>query len=680
MNNTRLTCLNNASVEKGGKLGNQIMRIMAMIGFKLKYGSDHLMIPEWDYSKYFKGFDDSTGISQFPIDAPDGMVFEYDNLITIKEPYFHFTPEVWDQQNWQQDINLEGFFQSPKYWPLKLEFKDEYLNYIKGKYSFDFFDETKTLAITVRRGDFVNHPDYYQLGIDYYLGALRIHFPAYMEKGRVFIFSDDIDWCKQQFDILENVTFIDASDIEQLACMTLCTDFIISNSTFSYVGAYLSDKGSVIRPKQNFRGKKYEENSEKDYWPDGWIVFDDADYFASKLSDQAAIPVMEINTGKSLMVDAITANNNSKLITINDHFAAVFCINLKRRTDRKEQAQKQFDKYGIKVEFIEAVDGEFVQIPAGYKPSSADGTFLTSNELACTASHLKVAQLAQQRNLENYFVFEDDAELDIDFVQRFSDYVKQFSEFHQTPAMFYLGGNHKGGTHLVTKNIARIFETYTTHAYGVFSWLYDAVIESLSEKEKADIALSKLHNQCLCFCTIPHLAFQIPSFSDIENKLVTNNHLRNTNNGGNHNFAYVALDPVSGHVLKQFNYLNTYFDLEFCHPQNLTNTLQVGTPEMNQLFNSGTNIVFLFVNHDLRTADAGKLPELQVILIPKVAGKCHFITINLKSYEFADNPNNGQYFESNLNVSLIGSDFAKFETDIANQLKGYAHTKRFFPV
>jgi hypothetical protein len=77
-----------------------------------------------------------------------------------------------------------------------------------------------------------------------------------------------------------NVHFADElgckKDIEQLALMSLCDHFIISNSTFSWWGAYLGEKehSKIIHPAYHFAGKLLQTSNAKDYYPERWINFD----------------------------------------------------------------------------------------------------------------------------------------------------------------------------------------------------------------------------------------------------------------------------------------------------------------------------------------------------------------------------------------------------------------------
>ncbi len=105
---------------------------------------------------------------------------------------------------------------------------------------------------------------------EYYIEALKL-IP---ENSTLFLFSDDIEWLK---DILKDRKYISISDkglkdYEELSLMTLCHNFIIPNSTFSWWGAWLSscENKIVISPKRWFIHKRYTK-ANNDIIPEKWI-------------------------------------------------------------------------------------------------------------------------------------------------------------------------------------------------------------------------------------------------------------------------------------------------------------------------------------------------------------------------------------------------------------------------
>jgi len=84
-----------------------------------------------------------------------------------------------------------------------------------------------------------------ELSLKYYYKAMSQFDPKKVE---YFLFSNDIEWCKEYFDIglspevAKNIHYVDEfdKDYEDLAAMAMCDYFIISNSNFAWWGAYLS--------------------------------------------------------------------------------------------------------------------------------------------------------------------------------------------------------------------------------------------------------------------------------------------------------------------------------------------------------------------------------------------------------------------------------------------------------
>lgn len=169
------------------------------------------------------------------------------------EPNFHYTeiPQL------DGDIKLSGYFQSEKYFSmyrddiLSLFKMDEYTSsYINEKYGDILKNET--CSIHVRRGNYLSlqhcHPiqsiSYYQNSINEI--GLDKHY---------LIFSDDIEWCKNNFNFIPNKTFIEGNeDYQDLYLMSMCQDNIIANSSFSWWGGWLNENENkkVIAPLKWF--------------------------------------------------------------------------------------------------------------------------------------------------------------------------------------------------------------------------------------------------------------------------------------------------------------------------------------------------------------------------------------------------------------------------------------------
>ena len=64
--------------------------------------------------------------------------------------------------------------------------------------------------LNVRRTDFVNNSFHGTMDVDYYNRAIKI-INEKVENPRYFIFSDDIEWCKDNLHNIENSFIVDHS-------------------------------------------------------------------------------------------------------------------------------------------------------------------------------------------------------------------------------------------------------------------------------------------------------------------------------------------------------------------------------------------------------------------------------------------------------------------------------------
>lgn len=247
-----------------GNLGNQMFQIASTIGIAEKNDNDFFFI-DWQYSKYFS--------YKFPVSFID------ESFIYVKEKKFNYYERNLNSGNY----DLDGWLQSEKYFNVKktkeiFKFEKEFEDKLINKYRFLFLK--KTILISVRRGDFVNNPYYFQLSFKYYFFAITENFPDWQDRNLIFA-SDDIKYCKYHFSFLKNAFFLENLDaIEQMLIGSKCDDFVISNSTFSWWIAWLGEKTTtkIIRPVKNFRGQFGMQNDDSDYFPSRWISFSDTSF------------------------------------------------------------------------------------------------------------------------------------------------------------------------------------------------------------------------------------------------------------------------------------------------------------------------------------------------------------------------------------------------------------------
>jgi len=128
-----------------------------------------------------------------------------------------------------------------------------------------------SVAIHVRRGDFLNHPEFQVCDIAYYQNAMdemrdRIGSP------RFFIFSDDPEWCRQAF-TGRDIEIIDsgsaaANPLHDLRLMSFCSHHIIANSSYSWWAAWIGKKPGqrVILPPRWFNSDIHAPMADKDAW------------------------------------------------------------------------------------------------------------------------------------------------------------------------------------------------------------------------------------------------------------------------------------------------------------------------------------------------------------------------------------------------------------------------------
>jgi|10_taG_2_1085330.scaffolds.fasta_scaffold00201_14 hypothetical protein len=189
---------------------------------------------------------------------------------TYREPNFYY-----GKLPYKKNMCLLGYFQSEKYFvhradDIKALFEptEEIKQYIDEQYSHIL--EGETIGIHVRRGDYTNHPNIHPTcSPHYYQKALSMFKDA--DQYDIVVFSDDAEWCKNEFGSLAHVVENEADYID-LYLMSMCKHNIIANSSFSWWAAWLNaNTDKVVVAPQRWFGPSVAYNT-KDLYCAGWEI------------------------------------------------------------------------------------------------------------------------------------------------------------------------------------------------------------------------------------------------------------------------------------------------------------------------------------------------------------------------------------------------------------------------
>jgi len=145
-----------------------------------------------------------------------------------------------------------GFWQSEKYFKENWDIISKNLTFKESvKYNFNL-NRNKSVFIHFRRSDYLdeNNSKFLCNNLNYYNRALE-YIMTYINDPILYIFSDDIQWVKENFKNKCEKMFVSEllnNDILELKVMSDCKYAIIANSTFSWWGAYLGNEKIVAAP------------------------------------------------------------------------------------------------------------------------------------------------------------------------------------------------------------------------------------------------------------------------------------------------------------------------------------------------------------------------------------------------------------------------------------------------
>lgn len=295
---------------RNGRLGNQLWQIASTMGLAHHEGNiSQALFPQWQYAPYF-----SLSTVHFPVTIPTSAKDSGNDY--LQDLAFFSTCED----------HIRDVLQ-----PSQLAI-DAMTTLLSG-----YLTDSHRTAVHVRRGDY--------LRVGYFLPICPVHYftKAMKEMSdenpdtQFLIFSDDAEWCEIQFREIANATVVSETrsntierEIAEFTLMSSCDAFVISNSTFSWWAAYLSNSQNVITPDRWYNeGLSHLDHSV--FTPPHWrqrsidpIGPYQPDYVTITesprgliVTDRRNMSVHHLNVGASLIFELCTGSNeNAQIVNL----------------------------------------------------------------------------------------------------------------------------------------------------------------------------------------------------------------------------------------------------------------------------------------------------------------------------------------------------------------------------
>lgn len=293
-------------VQMGGRLGNQLFSYSIARYLQINYYPNDELCFDYGYLKREgtpeNGWVDSLAdfnVEPYRLHNKDGVLLHEGTIRqrAIAAAYyfglrkfdrFHMTEELEYEKKWSYKLNqagvywyrtgyvelgksderdklVSGRFEAPQYLApirdkLLLELTPKLPPIESNRHLYEIASDQKSVCLSVRRGDFESNATFKALHSvctrDYFLRAIE-EMKRQLNNPIFILFSDDIDWVRRNINVGEAEAYYENGNDpvwEKLRLMSSCSNFIISNSSFSWWSQWLSANQNkiVISPSRWF--------------------------------------------------------------------------------------------------------------------------------------------------------------------------------------------------------------------------------------------------------------------------------------------------------------------------------------------------------------------------------------------------------------------------------------------
>lgn len=246
---------------KGG-LGNQMFQIAATYALARDYNTECAF--------------DFTGAVKYQgcsaLKYTDSIFRGFTSLPTGWKPKITFKERGMEYRDVMvvDGMALDGYFQDERYFfkyadEIRRYFRDESITeFLRGYYAGAL---KNSLSVHVRRGDYLRFADvFHVLDAEYYMRAIKTVCGS-RKIEYIFVMSDDIKWCRENLKDDRIVYVSGHPDHHEMLLMSMCSHNVISNSTFSWWGAWLGE----AKDKTIVAPDRWLKNIPNQIIPERWV-------------------------------------------------------------------------------------------------------------------------------------------------------------------------------------------------------------------------------------------------------------------------------------------------------------------------------------------------------------------------------------------------------------------------
>jgi len=260
-----------------GRMGNQLFQFYFYLYLKAKYKHKFIFLPNPHHAYFIKYFDlgpyydiilGSKIYSLFARSLP--------KIFKLKNVYFENFVRRTDIEV-QENTIYNGYFQTDWYVkylpsPPAMKLKKQYQEKFDQLYG-EVFSNSKTIVVHIRRTDYLSYGKRdISLPMEYF--KTRLEAIENVDSYKVFFVSDDMEHVKATFTQKPNFIFASNDEITDFQLIRSADIAIISNSTFSWWAAYLSEKKNIVHAPKNWFGFRMGVEHPKGIMTDRFIWHD----------------------------------------------------------------------------------------------------------------------------------------------------------------------------------------------------------------------------------------------------------------------------------------------------------------------------------------------------------------------------------------------------------------------